>query len=76
MRDETVLRVTNSRYHANLSSDRVFLPPPINDSRLQRITTAKLNVLDATPFPFTDPLWSSSGSALINLYFSSFSVPA
>ncbi len=26
---ETVFRVTNSRYHANPSSDRVFLAPPM-----------------------------------------------
>jgi hypothetical protein len=35
MRDETVFRVTNSRYHANQSSDRVFFRRRCNDSTLQ-----------------------------------------
>ena len=42
MRDERVFRVTNFRYHANPSSDRVFLRHRSNDSTFQRITTAKL----------------------------------
>ena len=41
-RDETVFRVTNSRYHANPSSDRDFLRHRCNDLTVQRITTAKL----------------------------------
>jgi hypothetical protein len=45
MRDETVFRVTNSRYHANPSSDRVCFRRRCNDSTFQRITTAKRNVL-------------------------------
>src|SRR5207244_5858563 len=44
MPDETVFRVTNSRYHANPSSDRDFLRHRCNDLTVQRITTAKLNV--------------------------------
>jgi hypothetical protein len=31
MRDETASRVTNSRYHANPSSDRVCFSPQCND---------------------------------------------
>src|SRR5437899_110074 len=31
MRDETLFRVTNSRYHANPSSDRVFFRRRCND---------------------------------------------
>jgi hypothetical protein len=42
MLDETVFRVTISRYHANLSSDPVFFRRRCNDSTFQRITTAKL----------------------------------
>ena len=39
--DETVFRITKSRYHANPSSDRVCFRRRCND---QRITTAKRNV--------------------------------
>jgi hypothetical protein len=45
MRDDTVFRVTNSRYHANLSSDRVCFRRRCNDLMFQRITTVKRNVL-------------------------------
>jgi len=34
MRDETAFRVTNSRYHANPPSDRVFFRRQCNDSTL------------------------------------------
>jgi len=44
MRNETVFRVTNSRYHANPSSDRVFFRRRCDDLMFQQITTAKLNV--------------------------------
>ena len=44
MRNETVFCVTNSRWHANASSDRVSFRRRCNDSTLQRITTAKRNV--------------------------------
>jgi len=48
--DETVFCVTNSRCHANPSSDRVCFRRRCNDSPLQRITTAKLKCLDTTQF--------------------------
>jgi len=40
MRDDTVFRVTNFRYHASLSSDRVCFCRRYNDLTFQRITTA------------------------------------
>ena len=42
--DETVFRVTNSRYHANPSSDRVFFRRRCNGLTLQQITTASPSV--------------------------------
>jgi hypothetical protein len=44
MREETLFRVTNSRYHANPSSDPVFFRRRCNDLTFQRITTASPSV--------------------------------
>jgi hypothetical protein len=56
MRHETVFRVTNSRYHADPSSNRVFFRRRCNDLTFQRITTAKRNV-SPRPHFHADPAW-------------------
>ena len=55
MRDETVFRVTNSRYHANPSLDRVFFRRRCIDSMFQRITTARLDA-ETRPHSYRFPL--------------------
>jgi hypothetical protein len=49
VRDETVSRVTNSRYHANPPSDRVFFRHRCNASTLQRFNHSTNHVREAIP---------------------------